>query len=161
MEQLLNGDPQRSREYTGLNGGTDCSVATLYVSFVSDFFRALPYSTDVISHLLQHTFDIKTFIQPQKYIYCCKHHHSHHHHQIPLKSPALLLFLYSICVYVLIYKKKLAQCLKLQISKTHIAIFCGLTQIWIQEQPTGVGFAAEPQDSFGRRMLWHSGFPRT
>lgn len=31
--QLLNGDPQRSREHTGHNGGADCPVATPSVTF--------------------------------------------------------------------------------------------------------------------------------
>lgn len=47
MEQLLNGDLQRHREYTGF---TDCSVATLSVTFSGSFLWALSYSTYVTSH---------------------------------------------------------------------------------------------------------------
>lgn len=47
MEQLLNGDFQRSRECAGF---TDCSVATLSVTFSGSFLWALSYSTDVTSH---------------------------------------------------------------------------------------------------------------
>ncbi len=50
MEQLLNGALQRSRERTGLNGATDCSVATLSVTFSGSFLWALTYSADVIPY---------------------------------------------------------------------------------------------------------------
>lgn len=46
------------------------------------------------------------------------------------------------------------------ISQTDSDIFSGLRQIWVQEQPTGDGFAAEHHDSLALRM-WHGGFTRT
>lgn len=52
MEQLLNGALQRSKEYTGLNGATDCSVATLSIIFSGSFLWALTYSIDVISYIV-------------------------------------------------------------------------------------------------------------
>lgn len=36
MEQLLNGDLQRSREHAGLNGATERSAATLSITFSGD-----------------------------------------------------------------------------------------------------------------------------
>lgn len=48
-----------------------------------------------------------------------------------------------------------------EISNTHSDVLRCLRQICVQAQPTGVGFAAERQHSLVRRMLWHSGFPRT
>lgn len=52
MEQLLNGALQRSREYTGLNGATDCSVAPLSVTFSISFLWVLAYSANVIHNIL-------------------------------------------------------------------------------------------------------------
>lgn len=46
MEQLLNGDVQRSREHAGLNGATDRSAATLSITFSAGF---LSHPADVTS----------------------------------------------------------------------------------------------------------------
>lgn len=93
-------------------------MATLSITFSGSFLWDLTYSTDVISYFGNTSQDKSASAQT------------------PLKPT---VYLHVIHMYLLAnLQKELAQCLK---SLRRGDIFCGFRQIWMQEQPTGVGFS--------------------